>query len=205
MKLEKIPEEKAFDTVKKFFKVPEQYFCKSEKELNKAIEKIKFPVYLKATGRQITHKTELKAVILANNKEEALKAFRKLIKIKNCKKVLVQESIEGIELIVGVKQDETFGHIIVLGLGGIFAEIFKDFSMRICPVSKSDVEEMINELKGRKIFEGYRNIKINKHMLVESLYRLSRAQFLKNVKEMDINPVICNENGCFAIDVRIFK
>jgi len=205
MKLEKIPEEKAFEIIKKFFKIPKQYFCKNEKDFNKAIEKIKFPVYLKAIGKKIIHKTELKAVILANNKEESFNAFKKLIKIKNCEKVLVQEAVKGIELIVGVKQDQTFGHVIVLGLGGIFAEIIKDFSMRICPVTKSDVEEMISELKGKKIFEGYRNIKINKNELIQSICKLSRSNILKNIKEMDINPLICNEKGCFAVDVRIFK
>lgn len=205
MELKKIPEEKSFDIIKKFFKVPKQYFCKNEKQLNNALEKIKFPVYLKAVGKKIIHKTEVKGVIFANNEQKAIKAFKKLIKLKTCEKVLVQEAIEGVELIVGVKYDETFGHVLLLGLGGIFTEIIKDFSMRVCPVSKSDIEEMINELKGKRIFEGYRNIKINKKELIESLHKLSKSSTLKKMREMDINPLICNEKGCFAVDVRIFK
>ena len=205
MELKKIPEEKGFEIIKRFFKVPKQYFCKNEKELEKALRKISFPVYLKATGKKMIHKTESKAVVLAENREEALKAFRRLIKLKTCEKVLVQEKIDGTEIIVGVKLDETFGHVLLLGLGGVFVELFRDVTMRVCPVSKNDVEEMISELKGKKIFEGYRGIKVNKKELIDSLQKLSKATFLKEVKEMDINPLICNEKGCYAVDVRIFK
>lgn len=205
MQIKKIPDEKAFEIVKRFFKVPKQYFCKTEKDLKKALEKINFPVYLKATGKEILHKTDIKGVLLANTKEEAIKAFKKLIKLKKCEKVLVQEKVEGVELIVGIKYDETFGNILLLGLGGIFTEIFKDFSIRICPVSKSDIEEMITELKGKKIFEGYRGVKINKSELLEALHRISNSSTIKNIKEMDINPLICNDKACYAVDVRILK
>ncbi len=202
--MKKLDDKKAFDLIRRYIPIPKQYFVKTEKEFEKVIKKFSFPVVLKAIGKEIIHKTEMKAVSIVNNEEEAVKEFKRLKKIKCCKEVLVQEYLKGIETIVGIKFDETFGHLIVFGLGGIFVEVIKDYSVRVCPIDEKEAMEMIEELKAKKIFEGFRGIKMDKEKIAEILSKISKMAVNKGIKEMDINPLICNENGCYAVDVRIF-
>ncbi len=203
--MKKLDEEKSFEIAKKFFKVPKQYFCINQKQAEKALSKLEFPVYLKAIGKKIIHKTERKAVVKVSNREKALKEFNRLKKLKDCEKVLIQEEIKGIELIVGIKHDNTFGKVLLLGIGGIFTEVLKDFSLRICPVEEDEINEMIDELKASKLLKDFRGIKINLEKLVKGLVKLSKFAEKSKIKEMDINPLICNEKACYAVDIRIFK
>ncbi len=204
-KITKIPEEKAFQMIKRYTSLPKQFFCKNEKQLEEALKKLKFPLVLKATGKEILHKSEIKGVSIANSESEAKKEFKRLIKLKKCEKVLVQEFVKGIETILGIKYDETFGYVIAFGLGGVFVEVLKDFSMRICPISDQEAEEMLNEIKGKRVLEGFRGIKIDRKKLLKVLVSMSKFAINYKIKEMDINPLICNEKGCYAVDVRIFK
>ena len=120
--------------------------------------------------------------------------------------VLIQEMApKGIELIFGIKKDPTFGHQLVIGYGGTLVEIMKDFSMRMMPVSVTEIEEMIKELKTYKILEGYRGQSgINKNLLYSiclSLNDLVEAN--PEIEELDLNPVIFTNNEAFICDVRI--
>ncbi|MBI5046494.1 acetate--CoA ligase family protein, partial [Candidatus Micrarchaeota archaeon] len=118
--------------------------------------------------------------------------------------VLVQKMArKGIELIIGGKKDPQFGHMVVLGAGGIYVEIFRDISARICPIARSDVEEMIGELKSHPLLEGARGAKpINKKKLEELVVRACSFMEKENIMEMDLNPVVFDENGCDIIDAR---
>ncbi len=205
MEMKKVEDEKAFEIAKKFFSLPKQYFCRNQKQAEKALAELKFPIYLKALGKNIIHKTEKNAVVKVSDREEALKEFERLKRMKECEKVLMQEEVKGIELIVGVKQDATFGKVLLLGMGGVFAELLRDFSLRICPVDEEEIREMIEELRGGRILKGYRGMKVNTVKLVKGLEKLSRFAEKSEIKEMDINPLICNERACYAVDVRIFK
>ncbi|MBI4016848.1 MAG: acetate--CoA ligase family protein [Candidatus Aenigmarchaeota archaeon] len=170
--------------------------------------RIGFPLMIKLP--QILHKTEKKAVRKACDWQElqrVLKDFEKIAKKEKLRKheVLVQEHIKGIELIAGLKKDAAFGHAIMLGLGGIYVELLKDITFRICPITTTDAEQMIDELKSKKILKGVRGLpKANKKELIDTLVALSKVP-LKHpeINELDINPLIVNAKGAFAVDVRV--
>jgi Acyl-CoA synthetase (NDP forming) len=121
--------------------------------------------------------------------------------------MLVQKMArKGIELIIGGKKDPQFGHMVVLGLGGVYVEIFRDITARICPVRKEDVEEMIRELKAHPLITGTRGEKpINKEALVRLIIKTCKFIEKEDIKELDLNPVIFDSEGCDIVDARMVK
>lgn len=205
--IERITDEKAFLLLKKS-KIPVATFSlvKKENEIEKALKKTGFPCVMKTSSKYIIHRTEVGGIIKnIKTNQEALEAFRKIMKIKNNEKVLVQKQLEGIETIAGIKDDPQFGLCLVFGLGGIYAEILKDVSIRACPVDLETAEEMIKEIRGNEILSGFRGKSVNLNSLKETLANISRLAMRKNIKEMDINPLFCDEKGCLAADARIIK
>jgi len=205
--VEKMPDVKAYELLKKY-KVPvvDYFFVKNEKEIQPALKKLGFPVVMKVSG-DILHKTEVGGIRKnIQSYEQALSAFKDLIKIKGANSVLIQKQLSGIEMIVGSKKDPQFGYVIVTGLGGIYVEVLKDVTFRIAPLSLQDAENMVSELKGLEILKGARGTKpINFSALYETLTKVSRLAVNEKIKELDINPLFCDEHGCFAADVRIVK
>ena len=175
--------------------------------------KLKFPVALKVDSSQIIHKSDFGVVHIGIKDlfelNRHLKTLSTLMKMHNITKYsfIVQEMVKGQELIIGMNRDEVFDTVIVFGLGGVFTEIIKDVSMRVAPLTKKDCYDMIDEIKGKKIFEGYRNIKpIKKERLVEVLMNLSKlAMNEKHFKEIDFNPVMFNEKHITVVDARMIK
>ena len=165
---------------------------------------------LKIISQKALHKTELKAIRVVKQEEDLEKEFNELLKLNKKKRlnmdgILVQEFVEGKEIIVGLKKDMTFGHVIMLGLGGIFVELLKDVTFRACPITKEDSQSMINDLKGNKILFGFRGEKgVNIELLKELLVKTSKIP-LKNQKiaELDINPLIINDKKALVVDARI--
>ncbi len=96
--------------------------------------------------------------------------------------------------------------MIVLGLGGIYVEVFRDVTARLCPIKKEDVREMVSELKSHPIIEGTRGRKsINMKSLESLLIKACKFMQKENIKEMDLNPVVFDSKGCDIIDVRFRK
>lgn len=183
----------------------------TESEAEKVAEKIGYPVAMKIVSEQIEHKTDVGGVkVNIRNKEILKHAFQE---IKDNTKgyafegILVQKMArKGIEIIIGGKKDEQFGHMIVLGLGGIYVEIFRDITARICPIERKDVEEMITELKSHPLLAGARGEKpIDMQSLVDLAIRTSRFIQKEDIKEMDLNPVVFDSKGFDIIDVRFSK
>jgi acetyl-CoA synthetase (ADP-forming) len=206
--LEKMNDEKAYKILKKYrIPLPEYAFCKNEKELLLSLKRVGFPCVMKVSGN-IIHKTEVNGVRLnINSSEEALKTFKELIKIKGCKKVLAQKMItEGYEIIVGGKQDPQFNRIVALGAGGIFTELLKDVSFRVCPLTRSDAEEMLKEVKfSDLILKGFRGQKpADVNSIIEVILAVSRImENVSDIKELDINPLFATPTKAIATDVRI--
>jgi len=198
-------EEKAEDFLeKKGFNVANKIIVKSEKELEKSVGKIKFPIVMKVSSEKIIHKADVSGVEIGiKNKEEMADAYKRLSKIS--KKVILQEFIEGQKVIVGLKKDPVFEHVLVFGLGGIFVEVIKDVSFRVCPVSEEDCNEMIKEIKSYELLKGIRGGKeINFKKLVEAMMLVSKlSQKHKNINELDINPLIVNEKDAVIVDAMI--
>jgi len=181
---------------------------KSKKELLSFVKKVGFPVVLKIFSPDILHKTDIGGVILDIEDRESLSAaWDKISKLTKSKKadILIQKQEKGTEVIIGAKRDPVFGPVIMFGLGGIFAEALKDVSFRLAPISKKEAKEMISEIKGSKILKGYRGQKpVNLLKLEEILLSLSELITKeKNVKEVDLNPVIVNDKKAIVVDVKI--
>jgi acyl-CoA synthetase (NDP forming) len=176
-----------------------------------AAKKMGYPVVLKVVSPEIEHKTDVGGVKVDIRNEDVLRhSYRDIIKSTQGKKidgVLVQKMArKGVELIIGGKKDPQFGHMIVLGLGGIYVEIFKDISARLCPVSEADVEEMLAELKAHPLLEGARGRKpINRKTTKELVLRACAFMKKEDIKEMDLNPVVCDERGCDIVDARFSR
>jgi len=194
--------------------VVEGKLAKNENEILTFSEQIGFPVVLKGMSREIIHKSDAGIVkVNINDKRHLLNAYREILENTNNYKtgatlegVLVQKMVPiGIELIIGIKKDVIFGHVLILGIGGILVEVLKDFTMKIMPVTDDEVEEMIKNLKGHRILEGYRgNTGINIHYLKEIVRKLNKLVECKpEIEEMDLNPVIFHGENATICDVRI--
>jgi acyl-CoA synthetase (NDP forming) len=193
------------------FKLLPYVLAKTEEEAVAAAKRIGYPVAMKIVSPDVEHKTDIGGVKVNIKNEEVLRhSFRDILQAGRGKKVdgvLVQKMArKGVELIIGGKKDPQFGHMIVLGLGGIYVEIFRDISARICPLVAPDVEEMVSELKVHPLLEGARGKKpINKNALQQLILRVCRFMRTEDLKEMDLNPVVFDENGCDIIDARFSR
>ena len=183
-----------------FEKYKPREFVGSKEEIINVFDDFDKPCVLKITNK--LHKTEFGGVILnIKTKEDLIKALEKLENLDD--KFMLQEQIEGIELFVGSKIDPTFGKVIVFGIGGIFTEVYHDVTIRKIPIDEKDINSMINDLQGKKLIYGYRNIKTDVQKLKTFLLDLSRYLEKFNYKELDINPLILNEKGVFCVDVKV--
>ena len=184
-------------------RVPECLATSAEELLAGAAE-IGFPLVMKVVGP--VHKTEVSGVVLNIVTEEGLlKHFNKLMQIEGAQKVLIQPMIKGLELFVGAKKEGDFGALVLCGLGGIFIELINDVSAGLAPLSMQESLKMIHNLKGKPLLEGFRgSTPLNVEAFAKTIQRISALALLApEIAEMDINPLIGNANGLFAVDTRV--
>jgi len=161
---------------------------------------LEFPYYLKADV--VGHKSEMGAVVRCDSLDDAEKKLRKMHLMFPKNKIIVQEFIEGIEMIVGMKRDAVFGKLLVVGIGGIFAEVQRDISFRALPVSRRDVILMIKDLRGVEIFRE-RGKKYDLEKFVTLIEKVAYLGEKLNIKELDLNPVVVGERESKVVDARI--
>jgi acyl-CoA synthetase (NDP forming) len=187
--------------------VTREQVAESPREAIRLAEEIGFPVVLKVDSPDILHKSDAGAIRLGVNTQEELIRFYDEI-IANAETynpnvringVLVQEMIrDGTEVMIGMSQDPQFGPTIAFGLGGIFVEVLKDISLRVAPLSISDAEQMVKEIKGYQILQGVRGKQPSDvKAIVDVLLRISRlAQDCEDtITEIDVNPLIVFDEG----------
>jgi succinyl-CoA synthetase beta subunit len=163
-----------------------------------------FPIVMKVVGP--LHKTDVNGVVLnVNNLETVQQEFNRLINIKDATGVLLQQMVSGIELFIGAKKEENYGHLIMCGLGGIFIEILQDVSSAFSPITKQEATYMIDSLKGHKIFDGVRGGKpLNKALFIEIIQSVSALlKLAPEIEELDLNPLLAKDNAIIAVDARI--
>lgn len=179
-------------------------WAKNEKELEKV--KITFPWVMKVVSNKIVHKTEFNGVRVGiNSLKNAREVWKEMKKLPGFNGVLVQEQAGGFELIIGGKRDLQFGPTVLVGLGGIYTEIFRDFSLRICPIAEKDADGMLKELRAFPVLAGARTgKKVNFNKLKTLILNAGKAME-KNSKilELDLNPVFVNAKQAVAVDARI--
>jgi acetyl-CoA synthetase (ADP-forming) len=204
---------------KKFLKrmgipVVETRLAKTQKEAVLLSRKIGFPVALKISSPEITHKTDSGGVRLSlDNLKEVKSAYHEITEgvLKQYPNATIQGvSVQkmakpGTEVIVGTSKDPQFGPVIMFGLGGIFVEVLKDVSFRIIPLSRKDALEMIEEIKGYPLLQGYRGKEsVDIPALTEIILKISRVmEEHPEIKELELNPIIAYKKGALAIDARI--
>jgi acetyltransferase len=196
------------------FPLPECRSATTANEAAKAAGAIGFPIVLKVDVPSIIHKSDVGGIKMnLNTSEEVVAAFDRLkARLENQLRkgegfatiVMKQADLDGQEVIFGIKQDATFGPVLLFGLGGIFAELIEDISLRVLPVDRTDVVEMIREIRGYEALAGARGTSPKDiDSLVDQLLSLSQlTQDFQQIKEIDLNPVISLENGCLALDAR---
>lgn len=179
-------------------------------------ENIGYPIALKIVSTEHTHKTDAGGVVLdISNREELEKYAGQMVDRFNpdpaedsSVSFLVQEMVHGgVELLIGGKHDPTFGAVISLGIGGIHVEIYDDVSFRIAPISRTDALEMIGELRGNRILDGYRGgPAVDRQAITDALVSVSQY-IVENpeVVEFEVNPLIATTDGAIAVDARVRK
>ncbi len=189
---------------------------RGQEEAIEAAKRLGFPVAIKVISRQISHKSDVGGVQLNLRSEGGVaEAYRDMT--ERIRRAYPEAEIEGVlvqqmatggrEMILGGRRDEQFGPVVMVGLGGVFVEIFGDISLRVAPITRRDAEEMIHELRGVAIFKGARGGKPSDiEAVVEALLRLSQLLCdLPEIRDIDINPVrvFYEKEGCLALDARI--
>ncbi len=193
--------------------VTNDVLCRTPEEAIEAARRIGYPVVMKIVSPQIVHKSEYGAVrlrIMSDQEvtaafSETVSSSRRKIDGLDVRGVIVSETASGQEMIIGSMRDPQFGQMVMFGLGGVNVEIFKDVAYRLAPLEEVDAIEMIAELKGKKLLEGFRGReRVDVRVLTSVLMAVSRllADF-DDIEEMDLNPVFGNERGVKVADARI--
>ncbi len=178
-----------------------------------AAEGLGYPVVLKALSAHVVHKSDVGGVALGLPDREAVRREAEAMRARVLARVpeahdlrfLVQRMVEGgVEVILGGKQDPSFGPVVMFGLGGVFVEIFGDVAFRVAPLTRADAEEMIEEIRGRALLQGARGrLPADREALVEALLAFSHL-LVENpaLTEIEINPLLALPGGVVAVDAR---
>lgn len=173
-----------------------------------------YPVVLKISSKDITHKSDAGGVkVNLKSGAEVETAYDGIMKsalqkfpAAQIEGISVQRMAKpGVEVIMGMTQDRNFGPVLMFGLGGILVEVLQDVAFGVAPLERKDAAEMINEIKGKKLLEGYRGQdSADKSRLEHMLLKLSALVDGKTeIAEIDMNPVFARKDGATVVDARI--
>jgi acetyl coenzyme A synthetase (ADP forming)-like protein len=178
---------------------------------------IGFPVAVKLASLKIVHKTEVGGVKLNLTEEKDVRRAYEAIKdrlsqegrLQEMEGVLIQPMMKGgVEVMIGVTEDLVFGPLIGFGLGGIHVEVLGDIRFRVPPLTDQDAEELVREIRGYRLLEGYRDHPpADIQAIEEVLIRISRlVEEVPEIQELDLNPILTRPpgEGCSIIDARIY-
>lgn len=195
--------------------VPKTTVVQSAADVEHALEGLSLPVVVKVVSPEILHKSDVGGVRVglksADEVREAIKAMANAPKIKAARVEgwLIEEMAPaGQEMVVGGLRDPQFGPLVMAGLGGIFIEVLADVAFRICPITRLDAEEMIDELKGAAVLKGARGRKAaSREAIIDVLLKIGGEngllmQHAEEIGEADINPLIVSETAAVAVDAR---
>jgi acyl-CoA synthetase (NDP forming) len=186
----------------------------SKEEAIDISKRLGFPVALKIVSPEIIHKSDVGGVKLgmktSKQVESAYEEILSSVKQKFPHAIIDGMSVQkmarpGVEVIIGMTKDSQFGPVLMFGLGGILVELLKDVSFRIVPLEKEDAREMIREIKGYPMLEGFRGGEpVDISILEEMLLQVSRfVDDHPEIKELDLNPIFAYKDGAVAVDARI--
>ena len=196
-------------------RVPRSVIVTDAAKASAAVAGLTFPVVVKVMSPDILHKSDAGGVKVglksAAEVKDAIDAMRGLPAISSARVegFLVEEMAPpGHEVVVGGLRDPQFGPLVMVGLGGIFVEVLADVAFRICPITRIDAEEMLDELKGAAILRGVRGQKpASREAIIDVLMRMGGEDGLMmkheaDILEADVNPLIVSETAAVAVDAR---
>lgn len=210
-----LTEAEAYELLSKHgISVPKYMVTSSLEESLEKAKSLGFPLVMKVISPDIIHKTEIGGVMLnIKNGPQVRESYQKMIDSVEKKRpeakingvLLYKQVPSGVEVIVGMTRDLQFGPTVMFGLGGIFTEILQDVSFGICPVTRIDIEEMINETKGIKVLKGYREQPgCDIDAIIDIIMNISNiAMNYSVIREIDLNPIMVYEKGAVAVDAKI--
>jgi acyl-CoA synthetase (NDP forming) len=155
---------------------------------------------MKISPDEPVHKTEMKGVVVNVEKDQVKNVYRELSKIT--KRVMIQEQLSGLEVFVGGMKDPVFGHVVIVGSGGIYVEVLKNVAYGLSPIYEDEALDLLKESKLLDMLHA-RKRGYDENSLIRTLVSISRMIVDLDIKEMDINPLFVNERGAFAVDVRV--
>ena len=194
--------------------VAESKLAKSKAQAVALSKEIGFPVVLKVVSPDIIHKSDSGGVKLGlENAAQVGRAYTEIIaavKRTDSKAKIHGVSVQkmakpGAEVIMGMSKDAQFGPVLMFGLGGVFVEVLKDVAFRIVPLARRDASQMIREIKGYPVLEGYRGQEPANITILEDLL-LKLSDFIDKtpeIKELDLNPILAYSDGAVAVDARV--
>lgn len=190
---------------------PDQTICDNPEEAAAASELIGLPVVLKALGPSIVHKSDVGGLRLnlGDSAEVKVAAADLLGSVPGATQVLVQSMARAgvVEMIVGAKRDPVFGPLVMVGLGGIWAEMLDDVRIQLAPVTAEDTRTMLDSLRAAEILRGTRGSgRIDVEGLIDVVVAASRMIAENDhIAEIDFNPVICDVDRIEVVDLRIIE
>jgi len=187
---------------KEGFPVAGKIVVEDKKQLSAAAKKLGFPCVLKISSSEKTHKASIGGIKVLYNQSETegiWEKFRKISEEVNGK-ILLQEFVAGKEILVGLKKDPVFGHVLLVGIGGGMTEIIRDINFKILN-GKIDAISMIKELKNYKLIE-----KCNLNSIAGIIDKIaSLSKKFPDIIELDINPLMADEKKAIVVDARIVR
>ncbi len=187
--------------------------AKDDDEAVLIAEKIAFPVVVKVVSPDVLHKSDVGGVVLDVVDADGVRAACGEIRRKIAERqpgaridgFTVEQQVKGTEIIVGMSRDPDFGPLLMVGMGGIFVEVYKDVSFRLVPLSRRDAHDVIGEIEAQPLLDGARERpKLDRDELAEVLLRVSNlVEAVPAIEELDLNPLVITERGLVAIDARV--
>jgi succinyl-CoA synthetase beta subunit len=189
------------------FDIPRFTVSRTVEEAIRFAGEIGYPVVAKVVSTRILHKSDVGGVAVGIVDAGRLaEAFRRFQGLDGFLGMIVEETMSGVELILGAKTDFQFGPMILLGMGGTGVEIYKDVVLRMAPLSEKDALAMIGGLRAHRRLTGYRGAeKVDLKLLSETILSFSSLvmELGRGIESIDINPLLCSARRCVVADARI--
>jgi len=209
-----LTEEEGKDVLRAYgMNTPRETVVTRRDKVIQAAREIGYPIVMKVSSPDIAHKTDVGGVITGISNDRAAKnAFDQIYANINKRMpqariggVIIEEMVEGEEVIVGVTCDPQFGPFITFGLGGLYVEVLKDVSHRLAPITVAEAKQMISEVKSYPILLGARGRKaLDINAVADTIVRVSQiSQDFEEIQEIEINPLMVQEDGCIAVDALV--
>jgi len=187
--------------------VARHVFAETEDEAAAFAEKCGYPVVAKVTSPEIIHKSDVGGVVVGIDNEKDLRGhFQRFSKMNGFIGIVVAEMLKGTELIIGSKTDQQFGPVVLLGIGGVGVEIYKDTAIRMAPLKEDDIDSMIKDIEGHQLITGFRgsdpvDIDSLKSLIVTFSNLIMELE--PYIESADLNPVICSGSRSTIADARM--